>query len=63
MKGRIFASLVLALGTVVGMAGCGEESSVTRETKIETPEGSKTITQQEKVETTGDAATGTGTTP
>ncbi len=45
------ALLSVSLFTV----GCGETESVKTETQISTPEGTKTITDEKKVETTGDA--------
>ena len=51
-----FLSLALVLGSfsLVGFAGCGEEAKVKTETTIDTPDGTKTVTDEKKVETTGE---------
>lgn len=35
--------------------GCGETDSVTTTTEVQTPKGTTTVTDEKKVETTGDA--------
>ncbi|AMV39662.1 hypothetical protein [Planctomyces sp. SH-PL62] len=35
--------------------GCGETDSVTKTTEVETPKGTATVTEEKKVETTGEA--------
>jgi hypothetical protein len=66
MRRMLASALVLGIFSTVGLIGCGEEASVTKETTVETPGGSATTTDTKKVETTGDnpppAAT-PGTTP
>src|SRR5688572_15467197 len=64
---RILASaLVLGIFSTVGLIGCGDEASVTKETEVSTPGGTTTTKTEKSVETTGDnpppAAT-PGTTP
>ena len=51
-----FLSLALVLGSfsLVGFVGCGEESKVTTEKTIETPDGSQTVTDEKKIESTGE---------
>ena len=50
----------ILLGTMIlgilsfGLAGCGEKSTVTRETKVSTPGGTTTINTQQEVKQTGD---------
>jgi hypothetical protein len=46
------AGLMLA-GSSIGLAGCGEESSVKTETQIKGPGGTATITDKETVKKTG----------
>ena len=61
---RAFASaFVMGALSIVGLAGCGDESKVETETTIETPEGSKTITDTTKVETDGSMSPDTTGTP
>jgi len=42
-----------AAALLLAIAGCSEQSSVTEKTKISTPDGTTTITKDEKVESTG----------
>jgi len=53
MKRLLSPALILGALLGVGLVGCSEESSVERETKIEGPDGSKTIKQTTEVETSG----------
>ena len=53
MRNHRIQSLSLAAAMLFAIAGCSEQSSVTEKTKISTPEGTKTITKDEKVESTG----------
>ena len=51
---RFFAVLfALAIATTF-TAGCEKKSEVKTQTKMTTPEGSTTVTDTQKVETTGD---------
>jgi len=50
----LFAGACFVAGTCL-FSGCGEESSVKTEKTISTPEGEKKVTQETKVETSGDA--------
>ena len=55
MKRALLLSAVLGLLAPVALVGCGgEESSVTKEETIKTPDGTKTITDEKKIENTGD---------
>jgi hypothetical protein len=50
-----FLSLALVLGTMtLGFTGCAKESSTTEEKTVSTPEGETTVTEEKKVETTGE---------
>jgi hypothetical protein len=53
MKRFLFGTMILGI-LAVGFAGCGEKSTVTKETKITTPGGSTTIKTQQEVKQTGD---------
>ncbi len=53
MKSLIGSLLALAL--IVGFVGCGEETSVTEETTVTTPDGEVTRTDETTIETEGDA--------
>ena len=57
------STLTLTAGLIVGVVGCAERSGVHEETKVTTPEGTKTITQDTKVETTGQNPPSTTTDP
>ena len=54
MKRYLSLALVLGSFSLVGFVGCGEEAKVSTESKVETPEGTKTVTDEKKIETTGD---------
>lgn len=53
MRTTRITTLTLTAGLIVGVVGCAEKSGVHEETKVTTPEGTKTITHDTKVETTG----------
>jgi len=57
-------SFLLTTALLFGPVGCAEKSGVHEETKVTTPEGSKKITRDTKVESTGDMSptTNPGTT-
>jgi hypothetical protein len=52
VRGLLAAALVAGLG--LGSIGCSEETGVKKETKIETPGGTTTHTETDKVKTTGE---------
>jgi hypothetical protein len=60
------SALVLGIFSTVGLIGCGEEASVTKETEVSTPGGTTSTTETKEVEKSGEnpppAAT-PGTTP
>jgi hypothetical protein len=47
-------TLVLGASLLAGLAGCGEKSGVHEETQVTTPDGTKTITRDTEVKTTGE---------
>lgn len=57
MKRSWILALGLAVLAPVGFLGCAEESSVTTEKKVETPNGSVKETTESTIEKTGDAKT------
>ena len=59
-----YLSLALVFGSISlgGFVGCGEEAKVESQTTVDTPEGSKTVTDTRTVETTGDMQPTTPTT-
>jgi len=54
MKRIIAAVLTLGLFSIC-LAGCDEKSSVKTETKVTTPEGSKTVTRETEIKESGKA--------
>lgn len=55
VRGLLAAALVAGLG--LGSIGCSEEAGVKKETTITAPGGDQTkVTEEKKVETTGDNA-------
>lgn len=46
-------SLMLIAPLALGLVGCSEKSEVQERTKITTPEGTRTITKETKVEDSG----------
>ena len=68
MRRMLASALVLGIFSTVGLIGCGDEASVTKESTVTTPGGSTTTTDSKKVETDGSnpppaAGTTPGTTP
>ena len=53
MRSTKSRGLTLAAAWIIGVVGCAEKSGIHEETKVSTPEGTKTITRDTKVETTG----------
>jgi hypothetical protein len=51
MKQFLISVFVMSLFV---MAGCGEKTSTTKETKVSTPGGTTTVTVEKEVEKTGD---------
>ena len=49
-----FFGLCLALSLLGAMAGCEKKAEVKKETTVTSPEGSTTVTDTQKVETTGE---------
>ena len=48
---------VLAVAAMLGLVGCAQEEAGTKtETTVTTPEGETTVTEEKKVETSGDHA-------
>ena len=62
MQIRNFLKITLASAMMLSFVGCAEKSEVKEQTKITTPDGTKTITNDTKVETTGNPSS-TTTTP
>ncbi len=62
MRNRHFHTLALATVFAFGALGCSEESGVQEKTKINTPEGSTTITRDTKIEKSGSNPPGVVTT-
>lgn len=54
MKRFMTPATILGLALTAGLAGCSEEAKVERETTIEGPGGTSTITDTKSVESTGD---------
>jgi len=52
VRGLLATALVAGLG--IAPIGCGEETGVKKETKVETPSGTTTHTEVDKVKTTGE---------
>ena len=50
---RAMTAGMLLAGFSIGLAGCGEETSVKKETEIKGPGGSATITDKQTVKQTG----------
>ncbi len=46
-------TLSLSAATVLGFVGCTEQSGVQEKTKVTGPEGTRTITRETKVESSG----------
>lgn len=61
MQTRNVLKLALASALMLTFVGCADKSEVKEQTKITTPDGTKTITNDSKVETTGNPSTTTGT--
>jgi hypothetical protein len=53
MRRTTTGGFTILAGLLFGIVGCSDTSGVHEETKISTPEGTKTITHDTKVETTG----------
>jgi hypothetical protein len=63
-KSLAYLASAALLSATMFTVGCGETESVKTETEISTPEGTKTITDEKTIETTGDApAVAPATTP
>jgi hypothetical protein len=53
MKQFIAAVVVLSL-FLLGMVGCADKATVTKETKISTPGGTTTVTVEEEIKKSGE---------
>jgi len=55
MKRILSSALVLGVFAmpVIGLVGCGEESSVKKEEKVSSPGGTTTTTEKETIKSTG----------
>ncbi len=51
---RLVTSILICGIVSVGLIGCGEKSTIKRETKISTPGGTTTVTTEQEVKKTGD---------
>jgi hypothetical protein len=52
---KLFFASVLALSMFsLGIVGCSDKSSTTKELKVSTPSGTTTVTVEKEVETTGE---------
>jgi hypothetical protein len=51
---RTSASLAMGSLLSLGLLGCAEKSSTTKETIVTTPEGSTTVTDEKEVKQTGE---------
>jgi hypothetical protein len=50
-----FLASVLALGVFsLGIVGCADKATMTKETKVSTPGGTTTVTEEKQVKQTGD---------
>lgn len=69
MKIELLRKVLLVSPLAFALVGCGEKAGVKEETQVTTPEGTKTITRETEVKTTGDnppggsVGTDTTTTP
>jgi len=54
---------MLAVLLSLGFLGCAQESGTKTETVTETPEGTTTVTEEKKIETTGETPPPAGETP
>ena len=53
MKQLLASVLVLSLFSL-GVVGCADKATITKETKVSTPGGTTTVTIEEEVKKTGD---------
>ena len=53
MKQFLASVLVLSVFSL-GVVGCADKATVTKETKVSTPGGTTTVTKQKEVKQTGD---------
>lgn len=51
---RLVTSILICGIVSVCLIGCGEKSTIKRETKISTPGGTTTVTTEQEVKKTGD---------
>ena len=58
MRRALASAFVMGALSVVGLAGCGDESKVSTTENVETPTGSMEKTTETTVETTGDMKPG-----
>ena len=49
-----FFAVCMVLSLAAGFVGCDKKAEVKKETTVTSPEGSTTVTDTQKVETTGD---------
>ena len=49
-----FASVFVLSSFALGVVGCAEKATVTKETKVSTPGGTTTVTVEEEVKKTGE---------
>ena len=64
MRRMLASALVLGIFSTVGLIGCGEDASVTKQTEVSTPGGTTTTTQSTEVDKSGsNPPPAAGTTP
>jgi hypothetical protein len=51
---QFFASVLVLSSVALGVVGCAEKATVTKETTISTPGGTTTVTVEEEVKKTGE---------
>jgi hypothetical protein len=51
---QFFASVLVLSVFSLGIVGCAEKATVTKETKVTTPGGTTTFTEEKQVKQTGD---------
>jgi hypothetical protein len=51
---QFLASVLIMSVFSLGMVGCADKASVTKETKVSTPGGTTTVTVEKEVKKTGD---------
>ena len=51
---QFLASVLILSAFLLGIVGCGEKATMTKETKVSTPGGTTTVTEEKEVKQTGD---------